>query len=223
MMKMEDAMKKRHTVRKFQDKKLSDSFIDVLNERVEYNNQKYHLNMRLIVNDGNAIPLFIRLFVSRGVKNYVILSGEDSTSLEERIGYAGTDIMLFAQTLGLNSWWISGTYRKGHVRKKIKQGSVKGIVAIGFGVDNGIEHKQNKTPLEVSNYVGGDTPDWFRKGVDAALLAPTALNKQKFVITGTANRVKIDYEEGAFSNIDKGIIKYHFELGAGSDNFSWEE
>ena len=51
MMKMIDAMYKRHTVRKYLDKNLPDSFIDVINERIEENNQKYLLNMKLIKKD----------------------------------------------------------------------------------------------------------------------------------------------------------------------------
>ena len=58
--------------------------------------------------------------------------------------------------------------------------------------------------------------------MEAALFAPTGLNKQRFKITGNQNIVKIEYEGGMFPGIDKGIIKHHFEVGAGKDNFSWE-
>lgn len=223
MMKMEDAMRKRHTVRKYTDKKLSDSFIDVLNERIEMNNQRHHLSMKLIVKDGNALPLLVRLFISKGVRNYVILAGDQAKDLPERIGYAGSDIMLFAQTLGLNTWWISGTYSWYHVRKKVKDKEIYGILVIGYGLNDGVGHRSDKTPLEVSSYQTGDAPQWFKAGVEAALLAPTAFNKQKFKITGNLNNVKIEYDGGSFSGMDKGIIKYHFELGAGKENFNWEE
>ena len=223
MMKMEEAMRKRHTVRKYSDKKLSESFIDVLNERVEMNNQKYHLNMKLEVKDHKAIPLIFRLLICKGVKNYVVLAGDNSKDLAERIGYAGSDIMLFAQTLGLNSWWVSGTYNKIHVKKKVKDSTVCGILVIGYGMHEGTPHKSDKTPLDISNYMSGDAPEWFKEGVEAALLAPTALNRQKFKIIGNENKVKIEIEDGTSYGLDKGIIKYHFELGAGKENFEWED
>ena len=222
MMKMEDALRKRHTVRRYTDQKLSDSFIDVINERIELINQRNHLNMKLVVKDGRVLPLFMRLFFSKGAKNSIILCGIQGKDLDERIGFAGSEMMLFLQTLGLNSWWISGTYRHHHVKSKVKNKEVRGIIVLGYGESNGIPHKSKKTPLEVSTYLSGDAPEWFTNGVEAALFAPTGLNKQRFKITGNQNIVKIEYEGGMFPGIDKGIIKHHFEIGAGKDNFSWE-
>ena len=65
-------------------------------------------------------------------------------------------------------------------------------------------------------------PDWFEKGVEAALLAPTAMNQQKFVFVRKGNAVSAKAKAGFYSKIDLGIVKYHFELGAGRDNFHWE-
>ena len=222
MMKMEDALRNRHTVRKYTDKKLQDSFIDVINERIELINQTHHLDMKLIVKDSRVLPIFMRLFFSKGVRNYIILAGNQAKDLDERIGFAGSEIMLFLQTLGLNSWWVSGTYRHHHVKSKVKNKEVRGIIVLGYGISNGVPHKSNKTPLEVSQYLSGDAPEWFSNGVEAALFAPTGLNKQRFKITGNQNNVKIEYEGGMFPGIDKGIIKHHFEIGAGKDNFNWE-
>ena len=67
----------------------------------------------------------------------------------------------------------------------------------------------------------GVTPDWFKKGIDAALLAPTAMNQQKFQFTLKENRVLAKAGIGFYSKIDLGIVKYHFEIGAGKKNFDW--
>ena len=56
----------------------------------------------------------------------------------------------------------------------------------------------------------------------AALLAPTALAKQAFTIRGKGNKVSISCDNGIFTGVDTGLVKYHFELGAGKDNFEWE-
>ena len=58
-------------------------------------------------------------------------------------------------------------------------------------------------------------PDWFQKGVKAALLAPTAMNQQKFqfILNGSQVSAKAGY--GFYTKLDLGIVKYHFELGSG--------
>ncbi len=93
------------------------------------------------------------------------------------------------------------------------------MIAVGYGQTQGSAHK-TKTPKQVSIY-NGDEPEWFRQGIDAALLAPTALGKQAFMIKGLENKVSIRCDNGIFSGVDTGLVKYHFELGAGKENFEW--
>ena len=69
----------------------------------------------------------------------------------------------------------------------------------------------------------GPAPDWFRKGVEAALLAPTAMNQQKFKFTLRGDTVAAKAGMGFYTKVDLGIVKYHFELGAGTDRFRWAE
>ena len=64
-------------------------------------------------------------------------------------------------------------------------------------------------------------PDWFKNGIDAALLAPTAMNQQKFVFSLNGDVVSAKAGVGFYSKIDLGIAKYHFEVGAGKENFRW--
>ncbi len=67
----------------------------------------------------------------------------------------------------------------------------------------------------------GPAPAWFDKGVEALLLAPTALNKQAFTVRREGRKVSLTCSSGVFSGVDLGIGKYHFELGAGRENFDW--
>ena len=77
--------------------------------------------------------------------------------------------------------------------------------------------------------VDDDSPEWFRHGVEAALLAPTAINQQKFSFEllpaeeGQLPRVvaKRHFSLVGYTQMDLGIAKYHFELGAGTENFQW--
>ena len=59
-------------------------------------------------------------------------------------------------------------------------------------------------------------------GVEAALLAPTAMNQQKFYFTLNEDQtVSAKSGIGFYSKTDLGIVKYHFEIGAGTENFQW--
>jgi len=57
--------------------------------------------------------------------------------------------------------------------------------------------------------------------MEAALLAPTAFGKQAFTLAGSGNEVTIRCQESAYAGQDRGLVKYHFEAGAGRDNFVW--
>lgn len=129
--------------------------------------------------------------------------------------------MLFAQTLGLNSWWVGGTFRRKGLEKNAAPEAEKllGLLALGYGAIQGAPHK-SKQAEEIAAYEG-EPPEWFTRGVEAVLLAPTALNKQAFAIRGQGRRVSMTCQNGVFSGVDLGIGQYHFELGAGRENFDW--
>ena len=103
-------------------------------------------------------------------------------------------------------------------------------IALGYGQSQGSPHKGTSAG-EVSN-AGASTPDWFRRGVDAALSAPTAINQQKFFIeylgadAGELPKVSVRVKGIPFvgyTQMDMGIARLHFGIGAGSQNFQWEQ
>ncbi len=222
-MNFTEAMSARHTVRKYKNIPLSQETVKLLTERVKANNEQHGVNISLVTEQSDGIPGIVKLLMAKNVKNYFILAGPDRPDTEEKLGYASADLMLYAQTLGLNTWWIGGMFSRNNVKKNasgVGQEKVIGIVVVGYGENQGRPHK-SKTAAEISSY-DGDMPEWFRNGVEAVLLAPTAINRQSFTITGKGSRVSMTYKEGAFSGADLGIGKYHFELGAGKDAFEWE-
>ncbi|WP_292606931.1 nitroreductase family protein [Methanobrevibacter sp. UBA188] len=219
-MDLKEAMQKRHMVRKYIDKSLPDDLINRINERISMNNEKHKLSMKLMINNNKGVNSIMKLIMAKGVNNFIILAGDNSENLDERLGYSGADIMLYAQTLGLNTWWVGGTFNRS-VSQYVENKKVTGIIAIGYGESQGKPHK-SKMVEDVSKYNGTVIPSWFISGVDGALLAPTALNKQDFMIIGDGNKVKIECDNGIFTGSNVGLIKYHFELGAGKENFEWE-
>lgn len=220
-MTLEEAMRARHTVRRYTDRKIPGDVLEQLRERIRRDNEEQGLTMSLAAENTEAFGPLLRLFLAKGVRNYVALAGRESPGLDERLGYCGADVMLFAQTLGLNSWWAGGTFSRRGVRKSAgpEAGKILGVIAVGYGAVQGVPHRSKK-PGEIAAYEG-EAPEWFARGVEAVLLAPTALNKQAFSIRGEGRRVSMTCDNGAFSGVDLGIGKYHFELGAGRENFDW--
>lgn len=60
-----------------------------------------------------------------------------------------------------------------------------------------------------------EVPAWFAKGMEAVMLAPTAMNQQKFKFILEGDRVEAVATGGFYSKIDLGIVKYHFEAVSG--------
>lgn len=216
---MKEAMKTRHMVRRYTDKPISAEVEELLRARVSENNEKYNLSIKLNTNDTSAFNAVIKIILAKGVQNFFVMAGKGSKDLDEKLGYSGADLMLYAQTLGLNTWWVGGTFNRGKLNAEANGDKVIGIIAVGYGATSGKPHK-SKEYKDVATYEG-ETPDWFRAGVEASLLAPTALNKQAFTIKGIGNKVKIVCDNGIFTGADLGLVKYHFELGAGTGNFEW--
>ena len=220
-MTMKEAIEKRHMVRQYTDKAIPADIEGFLRVRIAENNQKYGLHLALVTGNSDGIGRMAKLLLSRTVNNYIVLAGTDTPELDEKLGYCGADLILYAQTLGLNTWWVGGMFNgKGALKNLSNQDvRVNGVIAIGYGRTQGVPHK-SKTAAEISEY-NGDAPQWFVDGITALLYAPTALNKQPYVVKGDGRKVSISAGNGHFSGIDLGIGKYHFEIGAGKENFEW--
>ena len=93
------------------------------------------------------------------------------------------------------------------------------VIALGYGATQGVPHKSR--PFSEVAKADGQMPDWFKNGVEAALLAPTAMNQQKFLFTLSGDKMSAKAGRGFYTKLDLGIVKYHFELGAGKDRFAW--
>lgn len=220
-MTIKEAIPQRHMVRKYMKKPMPNDTVRLLNVRIADNNTKYGLNMKLVTDNSDGIGGIAKLLLTKSVYNYVVLAGKDGSDLDEKLGYCGADLILYAQTLGLNTWWCGGMFNGKCAAKHLESANVRinGVIAIGYGQMQGIPHK-SKTVDEISRY-SGEAPQWFKDGVEALLYAPTALNKQPYMVTGNGNNVTITAGNGHFSGIDLGIGKYFFEVGAGKDNFQW--
>lgn len=218
-----EIIKNRHSVRSYQDKEIEKEKVDILQSEIDACNKQSGLHIQLAINEPKAFKTSILNYGKiKNAKNYIVLVGKKTDKdLDEKVGYYGERVVLKAQELGLNTCWVALTYNKGAVQAEIdKDEKLVCVISLGYGTTQGNERK-SKTPEKVSN-IDSDSPEWFKKGVDMALLAPTAINQQQFYIERNENKVLIESKIGFYAKIDLGIVKLHFELGAGKDNFEWK-
>ncbi|MBP5770208.1 MAG: nitroreductase [Bacteroidaceae bacterium] len=227
-MTIEEAMEARHSVRAYKEQPLSEEIVKVLEEQIEEVNGEGMLHIQLILNEPKAFQGTMAKYGKfRNVNNYLVMAGRKADDLDERVGYYGEHLVLLAQTIGLNTCWVGLSYSK--VPGSYVLGEDEKIVcyiAIGYGETQGLVHKI-KTVEQVSN-ASDITPSWFRKGVEAALLAPTAVNQQKFSFEYLGmkdDRHQVHAKKGfsliGYTQIDLGIAKCNFEIGAGKAIFDW--
>ena len=224
-MTLQEAIVARHSVRQYQEKPIEKEKIEQLRAAVAEANADGRLHLQLVIDEPEAFAHGMAKYGKfSGISNYIALvcrKGED-----EMLGYHGERIVLLAQTLGLNSCWVGLTFSKQPGRYTIADGEkMHGVIALGYGANQGVQHPQK--PVEGFYKAASEVPEWFKRGMEAALLAPTAMNMQKFEFEllpdgRVAARTRFALV-GTYLKIDLGIAKCHFELGAGKDNFRWAE
>ena len=238
-MTIQEAIEARHSVRAYKNQPLSEDIVKQLEDKIVELNLEGQLHIQLICNEPKAFQGTMAKYGKfRNANNYIVMAGKKADDLDERVGYYGEHLVLLAQTLGLNTCWVGlsyskvpGTYVLGEDEK------IACYIAIGYGETQGTSHKIKTveqvsrsavSTLGSSKYATAITPEWFKKGVEAALLAPTAVNQQKFsfeYLGEENNRHKVRARKGfsmiGYTKMDLGIAKYHFEIGAGNVNFDW--
>ena len=215
------AMRERHSVRAYTDKPIEGETLAELETLIGAYNLESGLHIQLVRNEPKAFDSAMAHYGKfSGVRNYLALVGQkNERRLDELCGYYGEKLVLTAQALGLNTCWVGATFRKvPNVFQVYTDERLVLVIAIGYGETQGTAHK-SKSTAAVSK--GEDVPEWFTRGVEAALLAPTAINQQKFFFTYHNGGVSAKAGLGPFSKVDLGIAKYHFELGSGKDWTVW--
>lgn len=215
------AMRERHSVRAYTDKPIEGETLAELETLIGAYNRESGLHIQLVRNEPKAFDSAMAHYGKfSGVRNYLALVGrKDERRLDELCGYYGEKLVLAAQALGLNTCWVGATFRKVPNAFQVYTGErLVLVIAIGYGVTQGAAHK-SKPATAVSK--GESAPEWFAKGVEAALLAPTAINQQKFFFICHNGGVSAKAGLGPFSKVDLGIAKAHFELGSGRDWTVW--
>lgn len=221
-MELWEAIQCRHSVRRYTDREIAPDVARALQQEIDVCNREAGLHIQLVLEEPEAFGSILAHYgLFRGVRNYIALVGKPAADLHERAGYYGERIVLAAQMLGLNTCWVAATYskRKNRIRLDADE-EVVCVIALGYGATQGRPHRNR--PMESLCCVEGEMPDWFRRGMEAAMLAPTAVNRQRFLLTLSGERTVKAEAKGAWAGVDLGIVKCHFEIGAGTEHFCWE-
>lgn len=209
-----ETMKSRHAVRSYHTKPIEQEKKDQLNKLAEQFNQESGLHIQICFEEPKAFNTFAAHYGKfSNVRNYIGLIGKKDD--EEKAGYYGEKLVLAAQEMGLNTCWVAMTYGKGKTAfKKDKGEKILCVIALGYGLTQGVPH-HSKDSSAVSS-IQGEKPAYWDRGVEAALLAPTAVNQQKFLLTYKDGKTAIALKGlGFYTKIDLGIVKCHFEMAAG--------
>ena len=220
---VEEAMERRHSVRSFTGQRIEGPVLAALCDELDACNREGGLRMQVVLDEPRAFSsMLARYGKFANVRNYVAINGKTADDLDGRAGYYGERLVLAAQALGLNTCWAALTFSKRQVRRLAgPEERLVCALALGYGATQGRPRK-SKAPEDVSR-AAGKPPEWFERGVRAALLAPTALNQQKFrfELLPDGKTVRAQTLSGAYTAVDLGIAKYHFEVGAGTGSFAW--
>ncbi|MBR1574247.1 MAG: nitroreductase [Bacteroidales bacterium] len=219
-----EAIQTRHSVRKYTDKPIERAKVATLRAAIESFNAESGLHIQLVLDEPKAFASGMWKYGQfSGVRNYFVMTGPKGKEAEEKVGYFGEALVLLAQTLDLNTCWVGLTYKKIPGTFELREGDVVHcVIALGYGTIPGVQHPQK--PVEQFYASDGVPPQWFLDGVAAALLAPTAVNQQKFRFVlrdGNQVQAKALFSMVGYTHIDLGIVKYHFEAAAGKENFTW--
>ncbi len=228
-MTLHEAMRLRHSVRQYTDRAIEHDKAAALQELINEINAETGFTFQLVQDEPRAFAAGMAKYGRfRGVNNYIVLVAPKGTDIS--VGYHGERLVLLAQTLGLNTCWVALTFRKQPDRYAVPEGQhVACVISIGYGENQGHAHTKQR-PIEDCCRVDGEMPRWFRMGMEAAMLAPTAINQQKFVFTLLPKHTGKPVVDAStrfsllgYTRLDLGIAMCHFEIGAGKDTFAWNK
>ncbi len=212
-------MEQRHSVRQYTDRPIEPEKRATLNRLADESNREAGLHIQIVYDEPKCFDSLMAHYGKfKGVKNYIALVGKKSEHSDESLGYYGEKLVLKAQELGLNTCWVALTHGKS---KAVVGKGEKPIclIALGYGATQGVPHKSK--PLQELCKAPEPIPEWFKNGMNAALLAPTAMNQQKFHFELLPDEtVKVTCGKGFYTKLDLGIVKYHFDAVSGKKTFS---
>lgn len=235
-----ETIRERHSVREYDGKPLSRAEFNALGAVVEECARESGLDIQLVGDNPEVFNVIARFGLIRGCRTHVAFVVDDAkaggateadcvemrgarrTAVDEAIGYWGQKIVLAAQNMGLNTCWCALCSRK-KSRAVVAPGKkIRLVIAVGHGKTQGFSRK-TKSFEALSSIECAKEPAWFAVAMEAAQLAPTAMNNQNFKITllSDGKTVRIDAPKSGLNVIDEGIVRCNFEIAANEAGADW--
>ena len=217
-----DIIRARHSVRSYDGKPLDEQARSGLERVIDACRAESGLDIQLVTSNPEAFNFAGKIGFVKGADAHIAFVTEGRTQ-DEAVGFWGQRIVLEAQRMGLNTCWVAFIARK-KSRAVVPAGKTLRIgIAVGRGTTAG-KPRKTKPASALSRVEGGEAPAWFALGMEAAQLAPTAMNNQHFLITLLADGCTVRAEaikNGSWDAIDLGIVKRNFEEAANATGADW--
>lgn len=235
------AIEKRISCRAFSSKQVEQGKFEMLVEQAEKINRETGLHFQIHGpgEDGTAINMSPKMFASNP-PCFAALVAPKGPIPEEKLGFYGEELVLFAETLGLSTCWVASTYDRDSIEVDLSEGEVlHDVVPIGYAPEKmpvkqrtiraGIRGRSKKLEDLYRGPVPLDrAPEWIQACIDAVWRAPSAINEQPVVFVQDAIegpvRAELIRVKTGMEYTDLGIAKYHFQVVAGECGVpgSWE-
>ena len=225
-----EAIKRRISVRAYEDRPLSDADYADLEAYIAQLNAESGLHFQLYgPREGGAPAVKMSATMFAGsVHCYAALVAPDDARSGEMLGYYGEKLILHATSLGVGSCWVASTYDREDARAEIAAGErLWDIVPLGYAArkvplkQRGIRaalrsHDKQPHELVACDCAFGELPEGVRAGIDAVIAGPSAINGQPVVFAWDGSSVSADlpdFKRDVQYN-DLGIAKLHFQIAA---------
>ena len=146
-----------------------------------------------------------------------------SASVQEEVGYTGEGVILEATSLGLDTCWVGGSFRRNVANSVIDLKPDEKILAVspvGYARTPGSGSSHGR--LDLNRLIGkapAKLPDWVQLALEAARIAPSAINRQPWGfdvdekgITVFVRSKGLDYNVS--KRLDCGIAMLNLEVAA---------
>lgn len=224
-----ETIRERHSVREYDGKPLTQDKFDALGAVVEECARESGLDIQLVGDNPEVFNVIARFGLIRRCFTHVAFVVDDGkagdatrVAVDEALGYWGQKIVLAAQDMGLNTCWCALCSRKKSHAVVASGKKVRLVIAVGHGKTQGFSRKTKSVEaLSFVECVKGLA--WFAEAMEAAQLAPTAMNNQNFKITllSDGKTVRIDAPKSGLNVIDEGIVRCNFEIAANESGADW--
>lgn len=158
----------------------------------------------------------------------------DDPLVQEKVGYTGEGIILEATALGLNTCWVGGFFRRDVVASIVGLSEREQILAVtpvghamtspqlGERLMTGLGRLHNRLPLSrlTTGLPEEEWPAWARAALEAARLAPSAVNRQPWIFDVQPDAITVSVRTRGprfrvSKRLDCGLAMLHLEVAAG--------